>query len=725
MMIFKGTKDRSPWVCPVLTRLGFSVLAMGLMFQGCGIPTSGPQVPTTDWSLGIPLADEKTTIEEVVEGRGDFLFLDPSDKSMSLSITQAIDNTFAIGDRLKISLPDMDFDTPMAEIRTAGQKLPDFNFPMSKLLGQDQFDQLAALGTVPLAPATEIDQIAEVSLADTDELVVRNGGIEVTITNGLPVPLELELFLYDRDNGDRVVTVMTGLPDQIAPNSQESGIFDLSDKTISGNLAIAIEGTTVETENVEIVGDPELIIESVVQSFIVERAVAKVEPLALSDNRKIPFPDDRIVIQSAEIDKGGMVLKVTNQIPVDMKVFLQLDDLTKGGEPVVIELPILSPQEEEIETVNLDGTAFVPDPADPLNLRLSYSAVTEASDGPVSIDSKGTAISVEVQTEDLKFGKITGTLDQLELVKVDPIVQEINNIPEGLEEIEVESTSLAAWLTSKVGFQSEIELLVKGSNAIGEEYEFTVVETFERYNRDEDPESGKIIKLALDATNVTDFLNLLPNKISVTPRVKVGDGVGTEVVSPGDWVRVDSVIFGSMPRFEITADDAMELEPNEHTIGDPDDPEDEMEKWRQKIYKNLEQSELDSVMTVYTIIENHIPLDVGVRVYVGAEKETVYTDPLFIVQNEKGEPFGVEAGAVDDEGRTLSGKAGSKVSSQEIGISTEDALHLVRPGGFYTGIKVEFKETDGTVEVLGSDWISIKAATEITLELNEALLKKD
>ena len=47
----------------------------------------------------------------------------------------------------------------------------------------------------------------------------------------------------------------------------------------------------------------------------------------------------------------------------------------------------------------------------------------------------------------------------------------------------------------------------------------------------------------------------------------------------------------------------------------------------------------------------------------------------------------------------------------------------MREGGFWTGIRVEFDETDGNVEVLGSDWISIKAATEVILELNKSLLE--
>ena len=108
------------------------------------------------------------------------------------------------------------------------------------------------------------------------------------------------------------------------------------------------------------------------------------------------------------------------------------------------------------------------------------------------------------------------------------------------------------------------------------------------------------------------------------------------------------------------------------------------------------------------------------RVFVGATAESVYTDALFTIEKEDGTPFGVEAAPVDGQGRTTNSRLGEP---QTIELSKEEALHLMREGGFWTGIRVEFDETDGNVEVLGSDWISIKAATEVILELNESLLE--
>jgi hypothetical protein len=670
------------------------------------------------------VADDRTTILEVVEDRGDFLQIG-ADNSMAVRISIIHKQRREIGEEnLKIEpLSPPAFETPIVDIRIPGQELPDFDFKMSELVGQETFDAFTALGVaVPLIEATGIDTTAGLPLDDVAELVVREGSITVTIDNGLPVPLAVTLTLVDRDNGDRVISVLTGLPDQIAPNGRERGEFDLAGADISGTLGIEVSGGTVEAQNVDIVGDPTLVIESSMQDLIVESARAKIPGQQLSDNQLISFPDRGILIESATIREGGLTLEITSRLPVDMTVTLQLDDLIDdSGNPVVIEdlvLPARIPDSDgEVvsERLDLNNTTFKPNKADPFNLRLSYSATTDPSDGLVEIRTDSSAISVKALTEDLKFDEVKGILDKLPLDAVDPIEQRFDNIPDGLENIKLETTTLVAWLTTKVGFQSEIELLVEGENAAGERLDFIVQQTFERYNATTDPAEGKVVNVSLDSKILTDFLNLLPNTIKVTPSITVGDGVSTETVSPTDWVQVDSVIFGSEARFKIEADDRIEVEPTFRELKD--------EEARTRISNNLKSA------TAITLIENHIPLAVRVSLWVAATKEDVFTNPLLRIPTD-GTTFGIEAAPVDANGRTTS----SIVSApQLIELTKDEVLVFLQKGGVYTGVLVEFDTTvapadagdptAGFVELLGSDWVNVQAATEVVLKLNESLVK--
>ena len=706
-----GNRARFAWVPRVFSRLGCAVLAAGLLLQGCTI--GKPQVPTTDWTLRIPLADYRTDILEVVQGREEYLTIDGTDNSMQFAYTHILGVQQELGERLRLpGLSPDPFETGVGEIKIPAQTLPDFTFKMSQMMGQDEFDQLSLLGTVPLVPASDINQVSDLALRDTERLLVRDGGIEVTVENGLPLPLALELELLDREQGDKVVSTMTGLPDQIVPNAEESGVFDLAGVEISGNLAIRVVGGTLEAKDVNIVGDPELVIKSAIETLIVDEATAKIDPLTLAAAQTIPFPTQMVIVKSAAIKEGSIDLRVTNNIPVGIDVVLALNDL-RDANGNIIEIPLntLVPNGSTVETINLDNTTFTPDPDNPDNeerthLSLSYSASTKASDGVVEITSEGASISVAAALTDLVFDEINGKLYNLNMDQVPSIEQQIPDVPDGLENIKFESTSLVAFLTSRVGFQSQIELQIEGSNPRGHEDEFTVQETFERYDSGVDPETGKEIAIELDPEDLTDFLNLLPDEITVTPKITVGDGLAQESVSSTDWVRVDSVIFGSMPRFEITAGDYIELPAEKRNFGD--------EKRRQKIEANLKGA------MVTMVIENHIPLGVRVRVFVASTQETVYTNPLFTLQTEDGTAFGVEAAPVNDRGRTTDSVLGPP---RNIELSKEQALHLVRDGGFWTGIRVEFDQTDGNVEVLGSDWIDIKAATEIFLELNESLVE--
>ena len=681
-------------------RLAAPLLLAFLAIQACTV--GKPQVPSTDWTLRLPVADDRTTILEVVKDRSDYLQI-REDQSMGLRINTVVNQREVIGDRLSVSpvRPDP-VETELGAITIPGRKI---DVPALSLNDLVEPDPPSDTGIAISIPATGIDTEVKLDLsASVQELAIIEGGIDITITNGLPVPLDIGLVLIDKgpnnDQADEVATLNLG---RIDPNSAPaSGEFLLDGLTITGNLAIVVVGTTVASDDVLIEGSPSLQISAGLRDLTVERAIAKIPQQDLpEDVLTIDFPDDRIQVTSAEIRRGGLTLRVRNDIPIIVSVTLTMDDFQdESGNKLVIPIDDLEPLETKTQRVSLDGITFLP--SNPLQLRVLYSAKTDSTNDFKEISSDAT-ISVSAETEKLFFGEVQGILKNLTL-DVDPVTQTLN-VPEGLDNLGIATTSVEAWITSGVGFGSTIELLVEGTNNSGESLSFTM----ERDFAPGDPDEPKVIVVAPESATLTDFLNLLPSTITVTPSVRVGDGVSTERIAPEHWVQIDSVVFQSEARFQIKEDDRIEVAPVLRELED--------ENARTRISNNLKSA------AVITMIENHIPLAVRVSLLVAPTLEEVYTNPILTIPSD-GEGFGVEAAPTDP----TTGRASSSTSAERtVTLTKEEVLVFLREGGVYTGVLVEFDKTeggaDGFVELLGSDWVSVQAATEVVIELNESLVK--
>ena len=670
------------WAVPLL----LSVLAM----PAC--QPRMPQVPSTNWTLRIPVADSTFTIASVAEDAGYLEIGD--DQSMGLRISQPMGQRETLGDRLSVKpVRPTPVETQLGAITIPGETVDVPPIAMADLIGQEIPDTGIAL---PF-PATGIESDVELDLSNRiQELEIIEGGIVVTITNGLPVPLIVELELFDNSIGGVVASIDFGRIE--SGSAPLSDTFDLDGASMSGDLAIRVVGTTVDVGDVLVEGNPALQIQAEILELKVSRAVAKIPQQDLPESRlDIDFPDDRIQVTSAEIRQGGLSLSVRNDIPIIVSVTLTLADFQdEGGNKLALTIDGLKPGETQEKRFVLDDFMFLPE--NPLQLRVLYSAKTDSTNDFKEIASDA-QIVVNAETEELLFGEVQGILNNLQLDQ-DPVVQTLD-IPEGLDNLAIATTSLEAWVTSGVGFGSSIELLIEGTNNAGKSLGFTIAEDFEAG----DPDQPRVIRIAPESEQLTDFLNLLPSEITVTPTIKVGDGESTERIAPEHWVQVDSVVFESEARFEIKANDRINPKPQNLSLND--------EEARIRISNNLISS------SVITKIENGIPLAVRVSLQVSANEDSVYTNPILTIPRD-GEGFGVEAAPTDPAtGRST----GSSESLRTVVLEKEELLVFLREGGVFTGVLVEFDDTDGFVELRASDQIRVQAATEVLLELNESLVQ--
>ena len=670
-----------------------------------GCTVKPPQVPSTNWVVSISVADDRTTIEQVVSDRSDFLKID-DESLLTVDFTSDFNRREEVGNRLRVTPTSNTFGTPIGAINLPGQDLPNITVGLNAILGQD----LETGATVPLIPGGgfEVDEVLPV-LVGVRSLTVSEGSIQIDMINNLPLTLS-SVRLALSDQGDSSLDIPAGVIDEldlgtVASGASASGTFSLAGRQISSALAISVTGQTEEGQNVVIDADAALSIAASISELTVERAFAVIPPQEFSASQVLAFPDDRIQVTRAVISEGGLTFNVTNEIDIIMEIELRLDDLRKAdGSTNTFLITGLEPGQVSTVSFDLDDNEFAPE--DPLELRISYAVRTEDSGEPVQIFSTGEVL-VEAVTEDLVFSRVEGILNRVSLPV--PSLTQTVDFPAGLDNVALQSTALSVNLTSGIGFRSSIDLDIQGTNSKGETGSLLISEVFQRG----DPDNPVALTLAPSSEDLTDFLNLLPTEVSVTPTVQMGDGEGTEVIEPDHWVQIDEVNFVTQGIFRLKNDTRIEPDPIFRRQSDAEA--------RDRISANLDSA------SVVTEIENHLPIGVRVSLRVAPNAEDVYGSEDLFENNQangylripKDGAFEVGAGQVDANGRVTQ----STTSRQRITLSDDDALVFLREDGIYTGVLIELDQTPGDVALLGTDFVNVVAGAEIYMELNEDLVE--
>ena len=670
-----------------------------------GCTVKPPQVPSTNWVVSISVADDRTTIEQVVSDRSDFLKID-DESLLTVDFTSDFNRREEVGNRLRVTPTSNTFGTPIGAINLPGQDLPNITVGLNAILGQD----LETGATVPLIPGGgfEVDEVLPV-LVGVRSLTVSEGSIQIDMINNLPLTLS-SVRMALSDQGDSSLDIPAGAIDEldlgtVASGASASGTFSLAGRQISSALAISVTGQTEEGQNVVIDADAALSIAASISELTVERAFAVIPPQEFSASQVLAFPDDRIQVTRAVISEGGLTFYVTNEIDIIMEIELRLDDLRNAdGSTNTFLITGLEPGQVSTVSFDLDDNEFAPE--DPLELRISYAVRTEDSGEPVQIFSTGEVL-VEAVTEDLVFSRVEGILNRVSLPV--PSVTQTVDFPAGLDNVALQSTALSVNLTSGIGFRSSIDLDIQGTNSKGETGSLLISEVFQRG----DPDNPVALTLAPSSEDLTDFLNLLPTEVSVTPTVQMGDGEGTEVIEPDHWVQIDEVNFVTQGIFRLKNDTRIEPDPIFRRQSDAEA--------RDRISANLDSA------SVVTEIENHLPIGVRVSLRVAPNAEDVYGSEDLFENNQangylripKDGAFEVGAGQVDANGRVTQ----STTSRQRITLSDDDALVFLREDGIYTGVLIELDQTPGDVALLGTDFVNVVAGAEIYMELNEDLVE--
>ena len=727
-------------------QLGFSMIAaavkggvaagfVAILVAGCTV--SPPAAPSTNFFINIPVANDSTSIGEIVAGRSNFLQIDEVTGGMALHVTvpanrNEVLGTAKVGENLTTSATAQELPpTPIGTIELAGAELPSINLTLEEILGED----IPPGSTIAALVPTDVNITAdptEFELEGVQEVVIIRAGIELEITNRLPMPLStLEITLRDRGNGNRVVgdplliEDVAALEEQGGTPGTASGRLSLDGQTITGQLSIEVTVVTPDVGEVVVGDNPGLEIVTSLPPLEVQSATALIpqQVFAPDEPQIVQFPESDVLVDTAAIAAGVIEITIDNQIPLIVDVELTMLDLINrsDGQPVKFEIPLGAASSGEPAIFDLSDASFIP--VDPEQLRITYVATTAASDDPVTI-SADQALEVSVVVEPLVFSRVVGRLNRV-VLDIPEQRQTVPGIPDGLDNVNIASTAVEVHVTSAIGFQADVELDITGSNAAGASAPPLFISvTLERG----DPDFPVAYVLKPSPSALTDFLNFLPSEIVINSRVIVGDGVTADIIDTSHSVTLDSVVFDTEPRLEIVAD--TQMEPVE-TLQDITFRDSEA---RKRIGTNFVSG------NVTATLENSIPLGVGVRLFIGRTRAGVFdtgsNDHVITIPRSRSrfpgdveadfprEPFQAKAAPVDP---ATGFSDGTETTEIPIELTKDEVLEFILEdsdtGFLFTGVQVTLPATQGNVEVRATDFINIIAGMGVELLLNSDLVK--
>ncbi len=731
---------------------GIGVGVVAILVDGCAV--SRPAAPSTNFVINIPVANDNKTIREVVAGRSSFLEIDEQTGGMALHLTvpenpDEVLGTAKVGDNLATPATEQELPpTPIGTIKLPGAPLPPVEIALEDLGLPTSIDAGGGVEIqIDLEPGAEIPEAlptaVDVSLPpvgfdleNIDEVVIQRGGIDISVTNGLPIPLSrLQVTLRDSGRGRDVGESIT-IQDVSGNGGTDSGRLSLDGESISGSLAFKVSIITGDDGAVTIGDDPRLVIVASLDPLEVSSVSGKIpqQAFAPEEPQIVNFPESDVKVDSAAISQGEIEITIDNQIPLIVNVKLSVLNLVDRdtGQPVDFEIPLDPRSTSQPVTFPLGNASFVQprgrNPDDPDQLRVAYVATTSESDQVETISSDQ-ALAVNVVVSPLVFSRLEGRLDQVSLDI--PEQRQTVEIPAGLDNINIATTSLEVHVTSAIGFQAEVELDITGTNTAGEPAPLLPIrETFKRG----DPDFPVSDTLTVSPVALTDFLNFLPSEIVINARVVVGDGVTPGIIDSSHSVTLDRVVFDTEPRLSITADTQMDPEESIKDITFRDS------EARRKIRSNFVSG------SVTATLENSIPLGVGVRLFVGRTRAAVFDttsgDHVITIPRRiarfSGEdaadypepPFQAKAAPVDPETGFSDGIETTEIT---IELTADEVVALILEDDdparedddhakLFSGVRVTLPQTQGEVEIRADNFINIIAGMGVELLLNSDLL---
>ena len=261
---------------------------------------------------------------------------------------------------------------------------------------------------------------------------------------------------------------------------------------------------------------------------------------AIVDSSTIEM-ENETKVEEAVMKSGDLGLTIRNHIGIIAIADITINEFSKNGEIINIEIPINSSSTPQDTIIHLDGYV--------ISLPIGDQTIHYTSKISIPSDSAmtltfGDSIQVDVNIVDISFESITGIIDTVE-VGIEPVEQSIDALPEEMNGINFEHVDMYLDFDTNIGIPVLLNLTITASNEAGDIEESSVT------NWD-----------ITDSTHVVmpdaeRLINIKPDNIIAEGQATI---LGEGTVATDQFI--DGTFTVSAPlEFEITDSAKIELDP--------------------------------------------------------------------------------------------------------------------------------------------------------------------
>jgi hypothetical protein len=257
-----------------------------------------PQIPSTHFQLSIPVADERTTVQDLADERPGFLKID-DEGLLAVDFTVDFNHREEVGGGLRVVPVSAAFAVSIGPADGAIAK------------------------TEALAFADDRIQIAHA--------VIAAGGLILKATNQTAIPLQVELVLDDVKRPDG--TIHAFLIDELASGESKAVPFDLAGSEFAPQNPLELRFSyRVQGEFAEAVVPDELLLEAETENLFLSRVEGVLDKVILPVapvTRAVDFPTglDHIAFSSVALEVG-----LTSGVGFRSRIDLHIEGTNSYGE---------------------------------------------------------------------------------------------------------------------------------------------------------------------------------------------------------------------------------------------------------------------------------------------------------------------------------------------------------------------------------------------------------
>ncbi len=509
---------------------------------------------------------------------------------------------------------------------------------------------------------------------------VESGYTLVTIVNDFGLDLDTVIVTLNDLQLGAPVTVYD-VPGGIPVGDIRVDTVDLSGKTISNQLELSLHCHTPGATSFSLADKSLAATVSMPEGPRVTSATAQLPQVTREFSDAVTISSVHQV-QSALLSNGEAVLDIENNTNIPINLVITLDDIKDGTSPLTIDQAISGGQTGQF-VYGLAG--YTIEPADqimPQALSISVAAIIDSSGSQLVTFNAGDKISVSTGIRNVSLASVRGILAPTSATFDN--VQQTIELPKGFDHVQLTSAVMYLEIENSVDIPGSFALTIDGDGR-----QKSLAGAISRGTP-----LSPTTTLIIDG-DLADFLNPVPELLTVSGNAVFGDGVTAGSINADDYITAS-----------VTIRSPIEMVVDSTTIDGDWESSDIDDGTVTDIVNNTNEA------TLHLTVTNHLPVGMSARVLLSGDSATLYSDPEVVLG-----PMPVSAANLTGDGTVE-----SAVVSEGVVRLNADEVQVLAHKPFWIGQIYTLHSTNGeTVKFSPGDSFAVSGYIELDLNVSDWL----